>query len=283
MRFQNQKYFVFIVLLLSGCSATDEPKLHGNIKSCSSFTQAAATLNSCSADDLVLFDVDETLFTAVDMLPRFLGELPWWFKIGVVLGYPQCWQKDFFTDAITIMLRDAKRVLVEPEIPNIIQSLQKRDVPVLALTSMESGGFGNIASMPVWRANMLHDFGITMSQVYPDTIFTALPMYRNNHPVLYQGIMCCNQQPKGVVLEAFLQHCKLKPKRIVFFDDNIHSVQSVAECCKKHNIAFEGFEYRGAEALGGIWDTQQALRQLDLLLKEHRWVSDHALNATRIL
>ena len=62
---------------------------------------------------------------------------------------------------------------------------------------MESGSYGVINSMFQWRFSMLKTLGINFSEKFSDYVFCQLPEYRGTYPILYKGIICTNQQPKG--------------------------------------------------------------------------------------
>ncbi len=49
--------------------------------------------------------------------------------------------------------------------------------------------------------------------------------------------------PKGETLDAYLQFAKIKPKKIIFIDDILTSLETVSEYCKKTNIQYIGYEY----------------------------------------
>jgi len=151
--------------------------------------------------------------------------------------------------------------------------MQDKQAIVLALTSMESGSYGSIKNMPNWRYNMLKKLSVEFSKKYVNTIFTKLPTYRNHHPILYNGILCTNQQNKGLVLDAFLHYCKYKPSKIISFDDDINALESIGKTCKKYAIPFILFHYQ-SNKLRGTWNSQKALKQFEYLINENRWIHD---------
>ena len=174
----------------------------------------------------------------------------------------------------SLVWQQAPRVLIEPQVVRIIDNLKQQGVLVIGLTSMESGGYGVISSMPFWRADMLKDMGIVFSQQYPNQVYKQLPAYRDNYPILFEGILCCNQQPKGAVLAAFLDDNNLRPGHIIFFDDSMRNLQSVGKTCVEHNIPCTLFKYRGGERFSNTLDTSSVIKQVKILINEHRWVSD---------
>ncbi len=277
--FLKSYFFAFIAplfgLIISYYFLTKSFSNNHDFQKINSFIQATDSFEDADANTLVLFDVDDVLISAYDPLARD-SNYPFFFKLMAIIKHPRLlYDTAYVHDLWSIMFDQSKRFIIEPEIIHIIKSLQQRDVEVLGLTSMETGFFGVIQSMPEWRFAMLNNLGVTFTQTYSETYFTTLPAYRNNYPGIYKGIMCCNQQPKGKVLEAFLNKFDVQPKSIIFFDDGQSNLQSVADACKKRNIPYKGYQYLVKPArLPGSWNTWRALKQLDYLIKHKQWLSD---------
>jgi hypothetical protein len=257
---------IFIVQHRQGCDGQKFPQID-------SYQQVLHLLKQCNANTLVLFDVDDTLISAYDVMARDF-DWPLSFWVRALFWHPSLITTPGWEHFCGIMFQQSKRFIIEPELPQIINDLKDRGCMVIGLTSMESGVLGVIPNMPEWRFEMLKDFGIQMSRSFPDASFRTLPQYRNNYPMLYKGILCCNQQNKGDVLGAFLDYFKLSPQNIVFFDDYPRYVRSVAEQCAKRKITLYGFEYTRKKKLSGVWGTGRALLQLDYVMDHARWLSD---------
>ena len=72
----------------------------------------------------------------------------------------------------------------------------------------------------------------------------------------------------------FLDKIKLQPRKIIFIDDRIENIRSVAEECIKYHIEFIGLHYTAAAILSEQLDEKVARYQYDYLLKNKRWLSD---------
>jgi len=228
--------------------------------------------DGCDKQTLITFDVDDTLITAKDVMANF--EIPFWFKIRMAFKYPTLLshaRQDWFA---SIIVQQAEFFVFDPDVVIYIQQLRRRGCPVLALTSMDSGEYGVVKSMPEWRANMLYSFGIDLNVQFQDTLFKNLFEYRGDYPCLYKGILCANQQPKGLVLGAFLDYSHLKPARIISFDDDACALDSIARECQKRSIAFTGYQCLGAKKFAGEWNNRRALLQLDYVMQHAKWLSD---------
>lgn len=240
----------------------------------SSYQEVLPLIEMVNNNTLVLFDVDDTILTSPDVLAR-TTDFSWWFKALLLMKFPQLLKAENFEAAYSIVWQQAPRILTEPLVVELINTLKNKGATVLALTSMESGAYGVIENMPLWRYTMLKNMGIEFSNMYANTYFETLPRYRSTYPVLYNGILCANQQNKGKVLAAFLEYSKFKPSSIVSFDDDVHALQSIGKVCEQHAIPCTLINYRAH--LPGAWNTKRALQQFDYVIKEHRWVSDAAL------
>ncbi|MCK4264887.1 DUF2608 domain-containing protein [Candidatus Babeliales bacterium] len=254
--------------------------LDKNIKSINSYSEILEPMKEWDENTLILFDVDDTLISSHDKLGK--GDIypfPLWFTIRMVLKHPKIIFSSVLEEYYCRVWKQVERFLIEPEIIPLIKNLQKQKCIILGLTAMESGSCGSIKSMPEWRYDMLKKFGIEFNKKFDDHSFTNLPLHRNNNPVLYRGIICTNQENKGLVLEAFLNYSNLKPEKIIFFDDLNKSLQSVAQTCKKRKIPFECYQYLGAKDFADKWNTERALLQMDNLIKYNKWITDKEADA----
>ncbi len=273
-RFKGLELILAITLLaiIIGFFTINKPTPPPGIIQIDSYAQAMPTLKNCTDKSLILFDVDDTLITAYDIVARKL--LPDWLKLLIVLKHPSMIKKDTWEYAYSIMWDQAKRFVFEPLVINIIKELETKGCTVMALTGMETGSLGVQKDLPEWRYSMLKEFGIQMSNKFPETYFTMLPAYKNKYPGLYKGIICCNLQPKGPVLGAFLDYFKPQPQEIIFFDDSMSSVSSVAHECIKRKIPYTCFCYHGAKKVAGTWNTRRAILQLDYMIEKKHWLTD---------
>jgi hypothetical protein len=153
--------------------------------------------------------------------------------------------------------------------------LQNRGVKVLALTATWTGAYFTIPSVPEWRFNKLKELGIDFSKTnFLDMTFDELPPEEGYSPMLYHGILCAGTSSKGAVLGAFLDRVKWKPDQVIFFDDSIERVESVANEMQKRGIRFHGFQYNGANFVPGELDKEVATLQMKHLVEHEEWLSE---------
>jgi hypothetical protein len=251
-----------------------QPKKTHPIPSINSFHDVQNILARLGPDDFVFFDVDDTLLTARDHLPKRFAP-PLHFQILSLARYPQLLKKGYGEQVFSDFLLQAPRMLTENSAPQIIRQLKQQGVRVLIITGMESGSFGNIESMPAWRRVMLDQMGISFNDEFKNVTFEGFPAYRGNYPVLYNGLICCNQQAKGDVIEAFFKHFNLKPSIAVLFDDSQEELPPFNKTCLQRNITPLCFHYKGAKKITVMpWSTRLTFVQLHELIKQKRWLSD---------
>ena len=122
----------------------------------------------------------------------------------------------------------------------------------MGLTDSPSANLGPINNFPEFRVKELLDLGISFSSLYPDQIFSIKNVSKIKKimfpglPLIHRGMICTNQNNKGLVLGYFLDQVKKQNsaqviKVVIFFDDNQKNIDKVKEACEKRNIIFFGF------------------------------------------
>ncbi len=246
------------------------------IQQIDSFAQAADVLKAANKNALVLFDVDDTLIEPSSIV----------FRSNIKNQDDCSWIGELFSSAfanakysgdyyLSILQSQEVPLLIEPAIVQTIAALQNRGVKVLALTAMWTGAYFTIPSVPEWRFNKLKELGIDFSKAdFPDMIFDELPQEEDHFPMLYHGILCTIQASKGQVLGAFLDRVGWKPDQVIFFDDSMERVESVADEMRKRGIPFHGYQYNGAQLVPGELDKEVATLQLKHLVEHEEWLTE---------
>jgi FMN phosphatase YigB (HAD superfamily) len=252
-----------------------------NITQIDSFAQATDALAATDKNSLVLFDVDDTLIEPASVLFRSKianeNDGPW---IGELFSTVFANAKHSVDYYLSILQSQEVPLLIEKNIVQTITSLQDRGVKVLALTALWTGAYFTIPSVPEWRLNKLKELGIDFSKTnFPDMTFDELPQEEGHFPMLYHGILCTIQISKGQVLGAFLDRIQWKPDQVVFFDDNLERVESVAQEMQKRKIPFHGYHYKGADFVPGELNKEVAEFQLKYLVEHEEWLSEEEARA----
>ena len=242
-----------------------------NIITIESFVQA--DLSKCDTQTLITFDVDDTLITAQDALGR-IDKLPLLFKILAVCYHPSLLTEKSNELITSIIFEKASQKITEPIVVDIIHDLQSRGCHVIGLTSIESGPWGIIPSIPEWRCDMLASMDINLKDHLNDETFTALPKFQDQYPKFHKGIIFANQDSKGRALGAFIDAGTTKPTHVISFDDRLTALHSIAHACKKRNIEFIGYHYTGSDKKAKPFIIKRALFQLNHLFMNQQWLTD---------
>lgn len=154
--------------------------------------------------------------------------------------------------------------LVHPQWPAYLQRWRQA-FPVHGLTKMDTGRYGHIESMEVWRGQELTRLGLQFSQEAPSP--TILP-----NSALHQGVYLTGPGTKAQILEAYCAACS--PKHIVVVDDRIEQLQALKIWCQQHHQSACLILFKGARILSGSFDPQIAFFQKYCLLFHQRWLED---------
>lgn len=217
-------------------------------------------------EDLVLFDVDDTLITN----SVTLGSPAWrsWAKSKVNVTHP-----DFVVyDALTLF--SAKKVpyrAVEPATVTLISDLQAQGITTFAFTARGRSEWytTTIEGVDKFTHQQLNGAGI-------DFNLTSIPEgLQNLDPSYFQnGIIFAQHIKKGELLSQLLEDLDYHPTSIIFVDDKLDQVQSVEAALKDTGIPFKGFWYRKIETLSKNFNPQVANVQLENLLVRDQILSD---------
>ncbi len=242
-----------------------------------SYAQAADALQVADKNTLVLFDVDETLIIPADVALRSATKQHFthWLENTLATIFndaPHTY--DYYFDFWDVSPHPW--MVIEPMIIDMIASLQKRGVTVLALTFARSGAVGHlIPSYPEYRSGVLQSLDIDFNKAnIPDVTFNQLPKLHDSYPLLHKGILYTNHVSKGDVLGAFLDYLQWKPNHIIFFDDTLKRIKEVAQEACARGIPYTGYHYFGADHVPGELDKEVATHQFKHLLEHEEWISD---------
>lgn len=273
----KKRLLLFLPILIISITFLYGIKRNSPVRTIYHYQEALSELAYTDANTLIVFDIDDTITSSPDMFAR-MSYWPWWFKMRLAWSFPHFFNIEKREATLSVVWRQAPRMLIEDTIVTMIQDLQKKGCIVLGLTAMQTGGYGDISDFPQWRFEQLSKMGIVFTQRYDNKIFEELPTYRGNKPMLCGGILCTNQHDKGKVLAAFLDYAQIKPTKIISFDDNKNHLHSIGLLQKHYDIPCILFEYRGACLLPGTWNTRRALKQLKMVEHKKQWISDQHID-----
>ena len=251
------------------------PSLLFGYKTIHRLEEMAEEMADLNQESLVIFDVDNVLIAAESAINRAIGDS---YRDTLKRHYFDGLSEQTRNELESIVWQEGKFRLTEEEIPSVIQLLQRRNIPTIALTSLGTGRFGNIADLTEYRINQLKGFRIDLSLSAPKAqiVFDQLKLVYGSYPVYREGILFTNWygNSKGSVLAAFLAKINRKPKRVLFFDDSISNLNSVQEELSTLGIEFVGIHYQTERLLQDRLDLSLAELQFKSLCDRKRWVDD---------
>ena len=251
--------FIYIfIILLNSLSA-------GEIITTNDFALIEEKATVLDQDSLVLFDVDATLIVPNDAILKPKGkEL---FK-RLIAGYTD---RDLFRE----IRMKAPHTLVDDRSISLVQKLQQNKIPVLAFTAAPSVVQG-VEQPGVWRVDELQRYGFDFSPAFPNLDFLEFPKNANQQhfPLFKSGVLYSSFHSKGDILIAFLQQLELKPRKVIFVDDELEHVQSVVARLDKQGIPCIGIHYTAADETPCDLNFEQALFQINYFIKNNVWLGD---------
>jgi FMN phosphatase YigB (HAD superfamily) len=230
-----------------------------HIRLINSLSEVQEELYNAPDNVLVVFDLDETLIapsneifyirfrpiedfdlTEIDFVTQIKSRLT---QLSRDLHNP-----DFLERITSAAFASSTFTPVEESAVEIVRTLQKKNIKVIALTSSPSGRCFYVNNMKKWRYANLREIGLDLSTSFaiPDFQLEGLIQSFGSYPAFYKGILCAAFNPKGPVLEAFLKKINWTPSKIIFFDDSHENCKSVADTMNKLGIDIQCYWYRAA-------------------------------------
>jgi len=259
--------------LLALCLLINNP-LTAKISQCDTLTPIIAATADFSEKSLVVFDVDRVLIDSRDAILRLANRN---LLLQLKMKYAGTLPPKIVADLTSLVYLQGNSLLIDPQSVELINSLKKRAVPVIALTATSIGGIGKIASIQDWRLEELEKFGISF-----ESSFSQYPGFELSDltglgpsPVFKKGILFSSIYSKGLVLASFLKTVGFQPDKVLFLDDLLYNVTSVENALDDMGVKeVLAYQYLGAEKLPNSIDRQVADLQLKTLVEKEEWLSD---------
>lgn len=230
-------------------------------------------------ETLIVMDCNDVLIEPIDLVLTPVGKE---IRNKVLKSSQRTCEEMIALGSIITM--QSKSQLVHPKWPILIRVLQSRGIKVLSLTTCSANKFGYIDSMSNFRLNELLQFDIDFRKSwnnvnviqFPAKRQTLYPYPKYSYPVFIYGMLFADRADKGDILLKFLGKLPGKKfKKIIFIDDKISNVQSVKNKLAQINIEFIGIEYVYSKTKKrSAFKEEKSKKQLEILIKENRWVSD---------
>jgi FMN phosphatase YigB (HAD superfamily) len=169
----------------------------------------------------------------------------------------------------------ANKIITSPEILSLINKIQEKNIPVIALTLIDTGIQETKEDIEHDRINDLLKLGINFSKAFNINLLNLTNINNpDSKPVFKNGILFADKAPKGETLKLFLEKLNLNPKKIIFIDDSIEYINSVAKTSQELNINFIGIHYLIKETFYVNQNIELNNKQLDYFFKHQIWLND---------
>lgn len=273
MEIKNYRHlFVLItVILLAGCKKPGNylPRYYfpsSSISVAESFDILEQEIDYLDENSLIIFDVDETLFS----LNRTVQGQQSLFEQIATAKYSV-----YQTFLVRQKLRKIVPLAMEHRIATIIERLQDKGIKVIALTS---GGYGIhpvIGDLSEFRIQMLNNLGISFSGAFFKIHKLEMPSSTDNNiaSLFYKGVLFSAPFAKGNTLEQFLLTIKWKPSCLLFFDNDEKNVNDVAQTAQNLGIPYQSFQYTGYQNIPEEI-IRRFNRKVQHLMTHDTWLSD---------
>ncbi len=256
--------------------------LQASVVQVESFKQIESTLESLDSNALVVIDVDEVMLTDQDLILKPMGD-PLKFQIfnEYYIAAKSEREEEEVSKTLSLSLLLSQKTLLEEDLPQMITSLQKRKIKVIALTSCPTKSFGVIENLEKWRLNHMREFGIHLERSFPCLkrfLIEGLASQNIPMPIFNRGVLFTEGFSKADVLASFLKKVEMKPSRVVFIDDLSRNLQQMDTKLIQMKIPHSGFQYQGQQT--ELPPNEKLARfQFEYLFKYKKWLSDEEAKA----
>jgi hypothetical protein len=221
-------------------------------------------LETCDEETLVLLDIGGTLLIRKDPVLHNAHEN--WRRMWFDSHYPEMTREEKIS-LVRVIEESLNSWQVLDNWPELIHKAQHRKAKVVAFTKVLID-----PALPSFRGiKLLSHFGLCIQDDLPDLSCGGTQFIYEN------GVIQTGEKLKGPVLKEVIQRMTKPPSKIVFVDDRKEQVESVKNACCELGIPNVCFHYTAFEK-APLLDEMVANYQLQMLVKEHRWISIEDLN-----
>lgn len=183
---------------------------------------------------LIILDIDDTLLIPQQMLgcdEWFMNRLKEYDGLG--LTFAEALDKTLFEWEGIRSLTHMN--LVEDETASIIKDLQRKNIPIICLTTQRFA----LGPRTVYQLN-LHNIDATKTSPFKDNFFF---MSQNLGILFYEGILFTNGTHKGKTFFSFCEKQNIHPKKVVFINDKKSHLVELEQTCQEFGVEYVGLRY----------------------------------------
>lgn len=222
-------------------------------------------LQSLSASDWLVVDIDNTLITTTDSI--FKSNSP---DKNFIDNFKNL-NPNTLEDNLSKWRLKRKIQLVEPE---WLEIFNKNPASIYGLTQMHTGSYGVIPRMEEWRLRELNSLGLNFSKhnCY-NLVQTLINSFDKQSATIYKGVMFTGSYKKSEVLSSFIKQSSGKPTKIIFVDDRKEQVSEIEQWVNQTNIDSICVIYNAADKKIGDISLERNALQIESFLNGS-WLSD---------
>lgn len=185
-----------------------------------------ANLNGIDGNILYLFDIDNTIITTNTNFGYNID------KLKVVRQYHN--DKQYINHLISKWRMSREILLTDDQWPEFLQSIDRP----YALTKMDAGRLGEIASIEKWRNNELSNIKIQFNAIYPidNTVYTQPKDIGIEDATFFNGIFYTGNATKGSIVKQILSSNLYD--LVMFVDDRVEQLQDVMYSCAEAGVRY---------------------------------------------
>lgn len=189
-------------------------------------------------ETIVFFDIDDTLLD----FPYMLGSRAWRKYITqATTNSDKNWH-----DILSLFLaRHHPLIPVEPKTVQVVNDLQALGYAVCGLTARERDIWYDTPTLGIdsLTINQLKSIDIRFDHSAFEKQYPEFAI----HPEYFEGVFFVNTETKGIYLKHLLEKTAQRPQKIIFIDDKLSQVESVAAALNELQIDNECYWYCATE------------------------------------
>ena len=259
-----------MTMLSTGCQ---KKNVSTTVLEISDINKVQEIFKNATSDSVVLCDIDDTIITPKSKMFRYNSE----FKNLIDVIKKNRINMPNFDTIIGNWRLNRKAMLVSSLWPSIIADLKTKNIPIFALTQLDTGKVGPIESMEEWRYQELKNLGIEFTYKFnKKENYIIIPSDQGtSHAVFHKGFFLTGLHSKAQLVKEIIS--VQKPDHIYFIDDRKDHVTAVAGVAKEASIPYTGIVYKGVELLDGKPNRLIVTEQKKQLLENAQWLEDEEI------
>lgn len=202
---------------------------HAEIRDIRSFTDAGVASEIAASPDTtwVIFDIDNTLLHPTTMM----GSHQWGDYMRdtyLALGASKEVATKFQLKAFGAVQDVTPTAITEDAVFRLLETFKARQIPVFALTARPD------VIVPI-TLKQISKLGFNFEPTFPALTAKDASVHR--------GVVFSGETPKGILLKRLISEAKVKPTKILFFDDKRYNLESVEGELASVGVQLVGFRY----------------------------------------